>query len=179
HWVSQRSTFLFQRPDYKSAIAHRIPFASELSLTSVADSAFSETPCGHFVWTEHCLTLDQKHPLDPIALAKSIFLGAPYRWGGRSPDGADCSGLIQLLARSQRLSIPRDSGAQEPFIKQQVLVGDHQAFDIVYWPGHTGLLLDDHSLLHATAYSLSCIVEPLEYVIRRAGPVSSIRRLFA
>jgi cell wall-associated NlpC family hydrolase len=179
HWVSQRSTLLFQQPDIKSSIAHRIPFFSQLSLTSIEDSAFSETACGHFVWTEHCLTLEQKHTLDPISLAKSMFLGTPYRWGGRSPEGADCSGLIQLLARSQGLSIPRDCIDQEPFIEQVVLVGDHQALDIVYWPGHTGLLLDNDSLLHATACSLSCIVEPLEVVIRRAGPVSSVRRLFA
>jgi hypothetical protein len=178
HWVSQRSTLLFQQPDFKSSIAHRIPFSSELSLTAIADSAFSETACGYFVWTEHCLTLEQKHLLGPMNLARSMFLGAPYRWGGRSPEGADCSGLIQLLARSQGLSIPRDSRDQESFIKQQVLVGDHQALDIVYWPGHTGLLLDNDSLLHATAYSLSCIVEPLKDVIRRAGPVSSVRRLF-
>ncbi|MDB4224188.1 C40 family peptidase [Granulosicoccus sp.] len=178
HWVSQRSTLLFRQPDLKSSIAHRIPFASELCLTSIADSAFSQTHCGHFVWTEHCLELKQKHELDPLNLAKSIFLGAPYRWGGRSPEGADCSGLIQLLARSQGLSIPRDSGDQEAFIEQQIPANDFQALDIVYWPGHTGILLDSRTLLHATAHTLSCIVEPLHAVIKRAGPVSSVRRLF-
>jgi hypothetical protein len=179
HWVSQRSTLLFRQPDLKSPIALRIPFASELSLTSLADSAFSETDCGHFVWTDHCLELNQTHALDPLSLAKSLFLGAPYRWGGRSPEGADCSGLIQLLARSQGLSIPRDSGDQEAFIELQILANDYQALDIVYWPGHTGILLDSGTLLHATAHTLSCIVEPLEAVIERAGDVSSVRRLFS
>lgn len=178
HWVSQRSTLLFLQPDLKSPIAHRIPFASELSLISIAHSAFSETACGHFVWTEHCLTLEKTHTLNPMRLAQSMFLGAPYRWGGRSPEGADCSGLIQLLARSQGLSIPRDSGDQESFIQEKVLTGDRKALDIAYWPGHTGLLLDKESLLHATAFTLSCIIEPLELVIQRAGPVSSVRRLF-
>lgn len=178
HWVSQRSTLLFLQPDLKSRIAHRIPFASELSLTSTANSAFSETACGHFVWTAHCLTLEKMHTFNPAGLAQSIFLGAPYRWGGRSPEGADCSGVIQLLARSQGLSIPRDSGDQESFIQEQVPAGDRKALDIAYWPGHTGLLLDKESLLHATAFTLSCIIEPLEDVIQRAGPMSSVRRLF-
>jgi cell wall-associated NlpC family hydrolase len=169
---------LFQQPDIKSPIAHRIPFASEVFLTPIAESPFSRTTCGHFIWNNHCLSMEQKHTLDPIPLAKSIFLGAPYRWGGRSPEGVDCSGLIQLLARSQGLSIPRDSVDQESFIEQQVAADDYQTYDIVYWPGHTGILLDNATLLHATAFTLSCIVEPLEDVIRRAGPASSVRRLF-
>lgn len=179
HWVSQRSTLLFQQPDLKSPIAYRIPFASELCLTSLADSKFSETDCGYFVWTEHCLEFARTHAQDPLSIAHSMFLGAPYRWGGRSPEGVDCSGLLQVLARSQGLSIPRDSGDQEAFIEQQIRAPDYQAKDIVYWPGHTGILLDSVSVLHATAFTLSCVVEPLEAVIKRAGPMSSVRRLFA
>lgn len=179
HWVSQRSTLLFQQADLKSSISHRIPFAAELSLSRIADSAFSKTACGNFVWTDHCLKMEQRHSLDPVQLAESIFLGAPYRWGGRSPEGVDCSGLIQLLARSQGQALPRDSRDQEVFIERQINTSDYQRFDIVYWPGHTGILLDNATLLHATAHTLSCIIEPLEDVIKRAGPISSVKRLFA
>jgi len=179
HWVSERSTLLFERSDLKSPVAHRIPFASELTLSPIANSSFSQTACGHFVWTKHCLDLAQTHTLDPISLAQSIFLGAPYRWGGRTPAGADCSGLVQIIARSQGLSIPRDSGDQETFIQQRVAPKDYQTMDIVYWPGHTGMLLSNKTILHATAFTLSCIVEPLQDVILRAGPVSSVRRLFS
>ena len=179
HWVCQRSTLLFKQPDLKSPITHRIPYGSELSLNAINDQDFSSTACGNFVWTKHCLAITQKHFLDPITLAQTVFLGAPYRWGGRSPEGADCSGLIQQLARSQALSIPRDSGDQESFIKQQVAANDYQPSDIVYWPGHTGILTNKSTLLHATAHTLSCILEPLDAVIKRAGPISSVRRLFS
>jgi hypothetical protein len=179
HWVSQRSTLLFSLSDLKGPIAHRIPFASELALAPLTGSPFSQTACGYFVWTEHCLPLGQVHTLNPQQLAESFFLGAPYRWGGRSPEGADCSGLIQLLARSQGLSIPRDSGDQELFIEKQVAADNYQALDIAYWPGHTGLLIDNGKLLHATAHTLSCIIETLDQVVLRAGPVSSIKRLFS
>ena len=178
HWVSQRSTLLFQQADLKSSITFRIPFASELSLSPIAGSAFSETSCGNFVWTDHCLQMEQTHSLDPLQLAESMFLGAPYRWGGRSPEGVDCSGLIQLLARSQGQTLPRDSGVQEAFLEHQVSPHEYQRFDIVYWPGHTGILLDRTTLLHATAHTLSCIIEPLESVVKRAGPISSVKRLF-
>ena len=178
HWVVQRSTLLFKTPDLKSPVVRRIPFASELLLEPIHNSPFSKTICNSFVWSDHCLPINVNHPLDPLTLAQSYFLGMPYRWGGRSPEGADCSGLIQLLARSQGLAIPRDSGDQELFIEQQIDKGNYKANDIVYWPGHTGILLDENMLLHSTAFTLSCIVEPLYDVQGRAGAISSVRRLF-
>ncbi len=178
HWVSQRSTLLFKQADLKSPISHRIPFAAELSLTPVAQTAFSKTACGYFVWSDHCLSMNDNHSSDPLTLAQSHFLGMPYRWGGRSPEGADCSGLIQLLARSQGYSIPRDSSEQEAHINSIVTTGNYQALDVIYWPGHTGLLIDAVSILHSTAHTLSCVIEPIQDVVSRAGKPSSVRRLF-
>ena len=178
HWVAPRSTLLFSKPDLKSQVMHRIPFAAELTLTEINGSAFSKTHCGFFVWTDHCLSLGTPHPMQVIDLAKSHFLGTPYVWGGRSPEGADCSGLIQLLARSQGIHIPRDSGDQEKANNNTIAENQLQQNDIVYWPGHTGLLLDSQTVLHSTAHSLSCVEEPLSDIIDRAGTPSSYKRLF-
>lgn len=178
HWVALRSTLLFSEPDIKSRVIYRVPFASELTLASINSSSFSKTHCGFYIRTDHCLPLGTAHPLKPIELARSYFLGAPYLWGGRSPEGADCSGLIQLLARSQGIRIPRDSGDQEKANNHTITEDQLRPNDIVYWPGHTGLLLDHQTLLHATAHSLSCVEEPLEAVINRAGTPSSYKRLF-
>ena len=178
HWVHQRSTLLFQAPDIKSPVMQRIPFAAQLTLNAPANTPFSQTSCGLFVWHAHCLPVQQAHSSDPIQLARTHFLGTPYRWGGRSPEGADCSGLIQLLARSKGLSIPRDSVDQELAIASVVPAGDYQAGDLVYWPGHTGILTSPDDLLHATAFSLNCLIEPLANVVERAGPISSVRRRF-
>ncbi len=178
HWVHHRSTLLFDQPALKSLVKHRIPFGAALTLTETVNSSFSRTACNHYIWSSHCLPTHERHPADPLHIARSHFLGCPYRWGGRTPEGADCSGLIQQLARSQGLSIPRDSFDQERSLRATVENDAQQALDLVYWPGHTGILVSPVDVLHATAHSLCCVIEPLEQVIKRAGPVSSVKRLF-
>ncbi len=178
HRVMLRSTLLFQHADIKSPLMHRIPFGAELTLTDTVTSSFSKTACGHYVWTTHCLPLSEHYPSGPLELARSLFLGTVYRWGGCTPEGIDCSGLVQVLARSQGFSLPRDSGDQEAYLQANVSEGDCRARDLVFWPGHTGILTSPDEILHATAHSLSCVIEPLENVVERAGPVSSVKRLF-
>ncbi|ASJ70195.1 C40 family peptidase [Granulosicoccus antarcticus] len=178
HWVSQRSTLLFQQADLKSPLSHRIPFGSELALSDTTTHSFSKTACGHYVWTAHCLPLSESHPANPLELASSLFLGSPYLWGGRSPAGIDCSGLVQALARSQGITLPRDSGDQEVWLQTDVEADDYRAMDLVFWPGHTGILISTDQILHATAHTLNCLIEPLDDVISRAGPVSSVKRIF-
>lgn len=178
HWVCERSTLLFAQADLKSPLQHRLPFGSELSLVETISPHFSKTACGHHVWSAHCLPLSQSHPADVLQLAKSHFLGSPYLWGGRTPEGVDCSGLVQALARSQGVALPRDSGDQEAWLQKNVEADDYQAMDLVYWPGHTGILISATDILHATAHSLSCVIESLDDVISRAGSASSVKRVF-
>ena len=40
------------------------------------------------------------------------FLGVAYHWGGRSPAGLDCSGLVQLAAARNGILLPRDAREQ-------------------------------------------------------------------
>jgi hypothetical protein len=58
-------------------------------------------------------TLPQRYPTaaDLIATAES-FLGVPYRWGGTSAHGIDCSGLTQQVYRLNGVGLDRDADQQ-------------------------------------------------------------------
>jgi gamma-D-glutamyl-L-lysine dipeptidyl-peptidase len=54
-------------------------------------------------------------PLDPAAIATSArerFRGASYVWGGVTPWGADCSGLVQATFALHGRILPRDAWQQ-------------------------------------------------------------------
>lgn len=49
---------------------------------------------------------------DLLELYMHPFLGAPYLWGGRTPWGVDCSGLVQMIFILQGIYLPRDASQQ-------------------------------------------------------------------
>ena len=59
--------------------------------------------------------LARRFPRDPDAITRSalrFFAGTPYQWGGITPWGADCSGLVQTAFGLHGVTLPRDSSQQ-------------------------------------------------------------------
>lgn len=177
HRVIARSTLLFSAADIKSPIVARIPLGAELVVTDMIDEKFSRTDRGHFVCSTHLQDIGACLDDELVVLALHYFNGAPYVWGGRSPDGADCSGLLQICAALKGIVLPRDSAPQERAIEKTVSWQERSRNDIVFWPGHVGVLETPDQLVHANAHTLSTTREPVQQVSRRAGEISSIRRL--
>ena len=80
-----------------------------------------------------------------IALAEH-YLGTPYAWGGESPSGFDCSGLLQYVWARMGVRIPRTS-QQQWRAGRRVGKGQLQPGDAVFFeptasgPGHVGMYI--------------------------------------
>ncbi len=90
-----------------------------------------------------------------IRLARR-YLYAPYRWGGRSIFGIDCSGFTQIVYKIMGVRLKRDSSQQ---VKQGYEIGfveETQTGDLAFFENekgdivHVGIVLPDAQIIHAS-----------------------------
>src|SRR3954463_14247422 len=87
------------------------------------------------------------------AAAASIalrYLGVPYVWGGASPSGFDCSGLVMYVYAQVGVSLPHYTGAQWN-MGVAVAQSDLQPGDLVFFDGlgHVGIYIGGGQFIHA------------------------------
>jgi peptidoglycan DL-endopeptidase CwlO len=84
-----------------------------------------------------------------VAIAER-YLGVPYRWGGASPAGFDCSGLVMYVYAQVGVSLPHSSYSQYG-MGSPVSRGDLQPGDLVFFDGlgHVGIYVGGNSFIHA------------------------------
>lgn len=114
---------------------------------------------------------------DPVALAEAM-LGMPYLLGARGGAGIDCSGLVQVTLGATGKSAPRDSDMQAAALGKPRAPGARlRRGDLVFFPGHVGMMIDGERLIHATGFHHQVVIEALDIVTARIGEVPMVRRL--
>ena len=93
-------------------------------------------------------------------------LGVPYRYGGNSTDGFDCSGLVQYAYSKAGRAIPRTTGDQwrnlQPVAADKLRVGDLLFFKIDGTVSHVGLYLGSRRFVHAPSSGRDVTIEQLD-----------------
>lgn len=87
------------------------------------------------------------------------WLGTPYLYGGKTKDGADCSGFVmQVYKNAAGINIPRNSRAQNEYCanlkKQDLAIGDLVFFSSKNSDGkvaHVGMFIGDGKIIHASS----------------------------
>lgn len=189
HRVKAPGTFIYPEPDIKRPPLAHLSLNALLTVTN-NDDRFAQLATGGYVFARHVSPADT-FARDFVEVAENLAQ-TPYLWGGRTRHGLDCSGLIQLAMEAAGLVCPRDSGMQAEELGENVLIpADLEGLnrgDLIFWPGHAGVMIDGVMLLHANGYHMATVIEPLSQAARRIrkggsdasgyGPdISGIRRL--
>ncbi len=182
HRVVANRTFVYPAADMKRAVVAALPMGARVAVSG-GDGAFSRLADGGFVFAAHLAPVAAA-AADFVAVAEQL-LHVPYLWGGRTPLGIDCSGLVQASLDACGLAVPRDADLQEQAIGQRLDEGAVETLrrgDLVFWRGHVGIMQDAQMMVHANAHHMRVASEPLRQAIDRilaasGAAITSLRRV--
>ena len=180
HRVAVPTTFMYPDANLKSLPALPLTLNAQVAVTG-EQGAYARLSNGLFAFTAHLKRVDDVEE-DFVAVAE-MFRHVPYFWGGKSVQGLDCSGLVQLSLEACGRPALRDSDMQEATLGERLLVNDLDSLrrgDLVFWNGHVGIMTDEKTLLHANGHHMMVVAEPLREAVDRIaakyGQMTSIRR---
>lgn len=172
HRVLNIRTFVFKNADAKSHIALYLPMGSHLVVDKIISGwakiyflvndifEIGYVPANHIVEFEHKVT-------DWVKIAQNLE-GTPYKWGGRDTFGIDCSALLQLSYQTYGENIPRNTSEQIKLTKPVVYKIDNlDKGCVVFWQGHVAIMTDKLNCIHANAFHMKIVIEPLTDIINR------------
>lgn len=109
-----------------------------------------------FEKVEGSIPLSKTFDTDVFMQAAIKMMNVPYRWGGKTAMGIDCSAFVQLCAKIAGYKLPRDASQQVDFGEAVDNFNDAKSGDIAFFENenhkiiHVGILLSDNKIIHAS-----------------------------
>jgi cell wall-associated NlpC family hydrolase len=121
-------------------------------------------------------------PPDTRALlinSATSMLGQPYRFGGDTPGGFDCSGLVAFAAAGAGIRIPRTAAEQLQY-GSPIARGEMQAGDLIFMhlskkELHVAIALDGEHFIHAPSSGGFVRIDSLEALPYSRGFIGARR----
>ncbi|KMY53020.1 peptidase P60 [Bacillus sp. FJAT-27231] len=99
---------------------------------------------------------DAAYSADSVIAEAKKYIGTPYKWGGTTPRGFDCSGFIQYAHKQVGLSLPRT--AAQMYQKGSVISkSELEPGDLIFFStyskgaSHVGLYIGDNEFIHSAS----------------------------
>ena len=109
-----------------------------------------------FTHIEGSIPLSKNYDSDVLIESAFKMINTPYRWGGKSIMGIDCSAFVQLCAKVAGYKLPRDASQQYDFGETINGLSEAQPGDIAFFENkehrivHVGILLSKNIIIHAS-----------------------------
>ncbi|WP_242703995.1 C40 family peptidase [Candidatus Enterococcus moelleringii] len=123
----------------------------ELALKAQQEVVLQRVVSGQNFTTDFATDEEVSQKAQEIILSAKQYLGVPYVWGGTTPAGFDCSGLMQWVFAQNGIGIPRVSQAQQASVKE-IPISEVQPGDLVFWgrpAHHVALYIGDGYFIQA------------------------------
>ena len=141
HKILSLSASLYTKPSKYYLIKTKLPFCSKISVT--------DTNKNFYKFEKYWI---KKSDVVPISYKQkifrniNIFKNVPYKWGGKTYKGIDCSALVQLFFKFNNLYCPRDTKDQIKYFKKEKNIKKNA---MIFWKGHVAICLSKTKLIHA------------------------------
>ncbi len=170
--VIVRSTYILDAPRQDAARLLRLTLDTRLPVVSKNESWIEAAlPDGRTGWLKRGEVRFFFGEIQPVPIASVLetartLAGAPYLWGGTTPDSPDCSGFTYRLFHAYSITLPRDADGQA-LVGQPVSFDEKKPGDLIFYSDvaggpvtHVGFYVGDKLLVDANPW-LGLSLHPL------------------
>ena len=182
HRVVSNRSYLFKDNDIKLGYVNYLPLGSQIYVSDF-DDLWAKVYLGHntkqkFAYIPRNHIIKNNCKIDDWVNTAEKLIGTPYVWGGRNSMGLDCSALLQLSYQTYGQNIPRNTSHQLLINKKSINSLDilERGF-VIFWEGHVGIMVDKSNCIHANAYHMEVVTEPLTIIINRIGKENPVIKI--
>ena len=134
---------------------HPLPFGSRLK---IIDNNFYTINGDIYNYENQPLKIGSLRNINEVIVYAKSLIGCPYRWGGKTSGGFDCSGFVQTLFLLTGMLLPRDSWQQSEKFNHAMIDGKVSKPGDLHFFGndgkisHVGISTGGHNLIHCQGW---------------------------
>lgn len=179
--ITSLQSLVYETPNIKSKVKFNLFMGSLINVENIKKNwvqiRLNKNDEFGFVDINSISSLDYSHK-NWVGVAEK-FINTPYKWGGKTALGIDCSGLLQISLLSCGKHIPRNT--EEQFKMKLEDIPYQQGLsrgDLVFWKGHVAIVQNKNKLVHANQFHLKVFSEDINDTIYRIKEKMDLKPTF-